>query len=732
MLSNEDTLSAIEELKKQNKNNISTEISDSVSSYLNGKDLKSSMSKYGSTDYKSNSNFDIAKNRGKNFSYSNLAKNLLNIKSNFTALNTEYINSQPTDSFIEEISPKLENISLAAIDTSISFDTLTPLNTQENINFNIIENSNYAYKEFDSDLFSFKKDRNKYIRVLNSDRKVVAAMSLISAIKSEINDVNSIISTMNPYELDSSINTAHDTFPTGGNPNWMSDPTLEDLIELQQKEHLNNWEIKLAEDETASEDEKESFKAVYRLKDGTRGYINSVTAALHPMSNLTAAETLADRDDIEDNVLDINKWWYKSSSNSSNISEAIYSIYNKGSLIENKELLADVSPGFDKWSRITSTQPYAGSLNSKSTIGLVQDILFNFKNGYSFPGNKLKAATVIGYKNYNISGRKTTSYISSNESIIPVGEEQDYSKFASGRLAAAKNNIGDEVIMSTHTANNHAIQAMLSSGPDFMANMFDVCIFQYDDATASGDNKPASALFNFMTAPNAYYNESFPITGIIDKAIPLTTKRMMSTKEDFFTRVQSISIPELKGETGEFNYLNQTIKYIKPSLDTSFESQLVIEQDADLEYMRLFNRLAGLSFKTKIESNSRTSGEYKSFNWDDTTRGGIPKNKNFAPNRANAGKIQNHAGYFGIAIKLKPVGIYNTSNDRIIVYEDVKFLGGGDISFKQSNPGLVTYTQKFIYKNVDFLPTIVEDNSNERTLSSIWDRSIDGTYFNKL
>lgn len=738
-MTNEDILSAIEEMKKNNKNEIPTEMSDIVSSYLNGKSDKGkavakSLAKYDSTTYKSNTKFDLVNNKGRTYSYSQLLSGLSKINTNFVALNQEYINSQPTSTFIETIVPVIEDTVLAAIDLSNNFDTLSSINDQENINFTIIDNAEYAYTKFDNATFSAIDDKSKYKKVLNSNKKVGLAMSLVSSIKSERADEKEYIK-VNPYEVNIATDTTNDIYPEGGSPNWLSNPNLEDLIELSHR-NSSKWDIKLAADENSSLDEKESFKATYQLADGTRGYINSNASALSSVANLTASDTLGDKEGIDNLKEIISTFWFRAGSNSSNISEAIYAIYNNGTYLENGKEAATSAYGFNKWTNVTASQLYAGGLDSKSELGLISSTLFNFKDGYSFTGNKLVAATVIGYKNYSISGRKTTDYISSNESILPVGEEQDYSKFAKGRKAALLKNIDDEVTGTTHKANNYAIQAIVNSGPDFMANMFDACIFEYNNKESKSSNFYAEPIFSFTTAPNVYYNpeKNMKSTDIVDKGIPLTTRRMFSTREDFVSRIQSISIPELKGSTGDLNFLNQSIKYILPNLENSFESQLVIEQDADLEYMRLFNRLSGLSFKTKINIATDDS----KINWSGITEGGIPNDKNFIPNRTNAGTLQNHAGYYGIAIILRPTSyqrVYNyliKDNLNILVFENVKFLGGGEVSFKNSAPTLATYTQKFIYKNVDILKvnkSLKETLSNRFSVENNFDHTMNNKYY---
>jgi hypothetical protein len=166
--------------------------------------------------------------------------------------------------------------------------------------------------------------------------------------------------------------------------------------------------------------------------------------------------------------------------------------------------------------------------------------------------------------------------------------------------------------------------------------------------------------------------------------------------DDFLTRVQSISIPEIRASTTEIKVLNQTLTKPIPLLENDFTSSFTIEQDAGLEYMRLFNRLSGLSLMMEVngEIPSSYNSKYGHYN-------------NLQINKANAGNISDGAGSFGIAIKLKTMHESRTPKISYIVFEGVKFLGGGQVSFKSGSVGLATYTQKFIYKNVG---TIAIDN----------------------
>ena len=100
------------------------------------------------------------------------------------------------------------------------------------------------------------------------------------------------------------------------------------------------------------------------------------------------------------------------------------------------------------------------------------------------------------------------------------------------------------------------------------------------------------------------YKDKMPIS---QKELFGSNKTGKRSLDDFLTRVQSISIPEIRASTTEIKVLNQTLTKPIPLLENDFTSSFTIEQDAGLEYMRLFNRLSGLSLMMEVNGEIRSS-----------------------------------------------------------------------------------------------------------------------------
>ena len=731
---NSETLKAISELKKNQKQSISTELSSNVSSFL-GKPLEKIMSGRDATSYTSNSNFELSRSPSKNISYRDLLKNVNSVKTSTSEQNLLYSQIQPTSELIDSLRNKISEISMRGEPLPENgFDRLQPYDQWE-ANFELYESQNVDYAEFNDS--NNKADNNPEIKRLNTfanPGKVKKPEELKNAVVKAILYVSKS-EYVSGNEDKNSLELYKSSYPGIPEDNAKDNNDRRKLYFIARS--LTN---------ALTEDEYKKFISGYNNNDKFEGhskkiidrnyvekvedrdpnfrkYINAGTAALYPMSNLTGADVLADKDQELENIWDNSggNWWYSSNKGSHNISEVLYSLYKSGSdsgdnssdfgLSKGGLLGSDsqISPGFDKWTNNTATQPTAGGLNSKSTIGLVTDYLFDFKKFYYTRGNKLRAATVIGYRNYNASGRGTTSYLSISPEVLPGGSElEDKYGFSYGRGQALKKRMKDGTLGGKHTSNNYAIQAIYDSGPDFMANMFDMCIFAYKRGEVPSVKK-AVKLATFNIGPNTPYKAADGakvLASQFKKDIPASQEDTLSlTESDFFTRVQNITIPEMKSSTIELKVLGQTLTKPIALMENDFTSSFTIEQDTGLEYMRLFNRLAGLSLMMEIDGQKPKdyTSNYGHYN-------------NLFANRANSGNLKDGNGNFAIAVKLRTMHNAFIPYSNYIVFEDVKFLGGGQVNFKAGNAGLTTFTQKFIYKNVGILP-VWNSNVNEKIMS---------------
>ena len=298
---------------------------------------------------------------------------------------------------------------------------------------------------------------------------------------------------------------------------------------------------------------------------------------------------------------------------------------------------------------------------------------------------KLHVATAIGFTMYNKKGREITGYISSSDETIPPGTR--HGLFAIGRLAALKNRIASGST-DLHRYYNNPIKEMIASGPDFMANMYDVYIIKYTiDDNSKAISQPVD-MISLTTNPkivksfNDTRGSTIPSSEDLKNGLPTTSQGLLQSKYDFISRVSSVTIPSMESDTIEYSFLGQ--KYAVPGykLQHEFSTSLTIEMDADLEYMRTINKIAG--FINKYRSS-------------DTTNNTLDKQV-YRPNRIRIGNQK-----IGILIKLTPGNMFYNPNDnfrRYLIFEDVLFTGGGNVSFSQSNSDMVTADFKFIYKNI--------------------------------
>jgi hypothetical protein len=732
---NSETLKAINELKKNQKQSISTELSSNVSSFL-GKPLEKIMSGRDATSYTSNSNFELSRSPSKNISYRDLLKNVNSVKTSTSEQNLLYAQIQPTSELIDSLRNKISEISMRGEPLPENgFDRLQPYDQWE-ANFELYESQNVDYAEFNDS--NNKADNNPEIKRLNTfanpgkvkkpeELKNAVVKAILYVSKSEYvsgnEDKNSLELYKSSYPGIPEDNTkdSNDRRKLYFIARSITNALTEDEYKKFISGYNNNNNFEAHSKKIIG---RNYVKKVEDKDPNFRKYINAGTAALYPMSNLTGADVLADKEQELENIWDNSggNWWYSSNKGSHNISEVIYGLYKSGSesgdksgdedFSESALLGADIqiSPGFDIWSNNgVAAQLTAGGLNSKSTIGLVTDYLLDFKKNYRTRGNKLRAATVIGYRNYNASGRGITSYISVSPEVLPGKDEYEAKfGFSYGRGQALKKRMSDGTLGGKHTSNNYAIQAIYDSGPDFMANMFDMCIFAYKRGEVPSVSK-AVKLATFNIGPNTPYKAADGTkvsSSQFKKGIPASQEDTLSlTESDFFTRVQNITIPEMKSSTIELKVLGQTLTKPIALMENDFTSSFTVEQDTGLEYMRLFNRLAGLSLMMEIDGQKPEdyTSNYGHYN-------------NLFANRANSGNLKDGNGNFAIAVKLRTMHNAFIPYNNYIVFEDVKFLGGGQVNFKAGNAGLATFTQKFIYKNVGILP-VWNSHVNEKIMA---------------
>ena len=380
--------------------------------------------------------------------------------------------------------------------------------------------------------------------------------------------------------------------------------------------------------------------------------------------------------------VDWNPWNPSSSVGEGFIGDTIYGIYKKavGGIAQGNIYATK----FGRWINLGGRS----GLQTKSELDL-QTIAQPFNFLQMKLDRKLHVATIVGFPTYTKTGTKKTGYITSSQETIP--DDTNHSEFAAGRLAALKKNWASLASTQYAHMNNGAIESLMKTGPDFMSNMFDMYIFSYSDEDTSQPTGGAKKLIEFVVDPsltNKITNKNTAIAAST-KGLSSSSVSRLSNNYDFLTRVSSISIPALKRSTLEYNFLSQTFTVPGYTNEQEFSTEFSLEVDSELEYPRLFNALAGLQTSMSYREQPELNRIYN----------------DYRPLRQRLSKQK-----LGILVKLTPANsfinsdTFTNSSKRYIVFEDVLFLGGGKVSFSNSKSGLVTMSEKFIYKNLDIFP----------------------------
>lgn len=413
--------------------------------------------------------------------------------------------------------------------------------------------------------------------------------------------------------------------------------------------------------------------------------MESIKAANSPVGNLTAENThygtytmseakieTLDKDGKKVPTISLYDFNNGSSYNSGFIGDVIYQLYQSAQ----KNNMLSVAFGR------TVNAAHKSGVSTKSEMDLQTISSASFSFGADTPfatlgiDRKLHVATCIGFTMYTKYGMETTGYISSSSETIPATTR--HSMFALGRITAMGKYIHDG-IYNQRPYNNNVIRALIASGPDFMSNMFDAYIVKHSD-------NEILEMIKLTTSPKvleATSKKSKPeaVNGNdISSNLPITTNKMLSSKSDFVTRITSLSVPGFKKELINYSFLNQQYTVPGYMLEHDFSSALNVELDNNLDYLRLINYMAGFanSYHSAKANNDYNSIQYR-------------------PLRNRALEAQK----ISIVVRIVPNSMFlGAESNNYVVFEDVIFLGGGDVNFSQSSSDLVTATFKFIYKNV--------------------------------
>jgi len=229
---------------------------------------------------------------------------------------------------------------------------------------------------------------------------------------------------------------------------------------------------------------------------------------------------------------------------------------------------------------------------------------------------------------------------------------------------------------------NPAVDALISAGPDAYKNQYDLILIQ------AGGSSPILEVMPSKVKGDKTFNENEYILNLLGSSF-------------LAVRAAGINIPEIKSQTVDIPYLWTTVTKVVPQVTLSKKQSLTIEADQYLFMYDSFMKLSGKYYSSSkfglVEEKKNDMlnfvpvqlGSLCSKSWSDgiynDRLGNKPrldmlvKLRNFSPILLNDGNI---------AAGLEPY----------FVFEDVRFLGNGQLQFSRSDVSKITFDTEFIYR----------------------------------
>lgn len=249
-------------------------------------------------------------------------------------------------------------------------------------------------------------------------------------------------------------------------------------------------------------------------------------------------------------------------------------------------------------------------------------------------------------------------------------------------------------------SNNKAIDSLIRTGADFIGNQFQAMFYWFDE-TGSIENvfyqhlNPALSSTLVYEKRNIKSNKDNKIDGDLD--YDTKYKQAILSKEGFLVRFLNIKMPTIKNETYTIKVGMQTIEKVRTTKAITPQASFSFRLDANLEWLDFFNKASG-NYSTLTQNNNGLSDWRQNLN---------QITKCFAPSNITSNHrlcLFVNANCFDYTNQLYKFKEEYRDYKNLIpfsyVFQDVRFLGPGNISYESNSGGPQEITIDFIYKRL--------------------------------
>ena len=237
-------------------------------------------------------------------------------------------------------------------------------------------------------------------------------------------------------------------------------------------------------------------------------------------------------------------------------------------------------------------------------------------------------------------------------------------------------------------SDNKAIDNILRSGADFIGNQFQAMFYWFDES-----GKIENVFYQHFNTnlnstlvydkSNSHFDSENPKLNSVDGDLDYDNKykQAILSKEGFLVRFLNIKMPTIKQETYTIKVGMQTIEKVRTTKAITPQASFSFRLDANLEWLDFFNKASG-NYNT-ISQNSDDLNDWRK-NISQVTKCFVPSN--ITSNHRLCLFV--NASCFDYTIqKYKNVEDYKNLIPFSYVFQDVRFLGPGNITYESNGGG---------------------------------------------
>lgn len=250
-------------------------------------------------------------------------------------------------------------------------------------------------------------------------------------------------------------------------------------------------------------------------------------------------------------------------------------------------------------------------------------------------------------------------------------------------------------------SNNKAIDNILRSGADFIGNQFQAMFYWFDEG-----GKIENVFYQHFNTnlnstlvydkSNSHFNPENPKLNSVDGDLDYDNKykQAILSKEGFLVRFLNIKMPTIKQETYTIKVGMQTIEKVRTTKAITPQASFSFRLDANLEWLDFFNKASG-NYNT-ISQNSDDLNDWRK-NISQVTKCFVPSN---VTSNHRLCLFVNANCFDYTTQKYKNTEDYRNLIPFSYVFQDVRFLGPGNITYESNGGGTQEITVDFIYKRL--------------------------------